>query len=91
MIKSSLSATDALAKTASKIGTTTDALSKLHHASTLSGVSTDTMNMAMQRFTRRVSEASKGTGEAVGALRELGINANDIQRLPLDQRNDCSG
>ena len=86
MIKSSLSATDALAKTASKIGTTTDALSKLHHASTLSGVSTDTMNMALQRFTRRVSEASKGTGEAVGALRELGINANDIQRLPLDQR-----
>ena len=86
MIKSSLNATDALAKTASKIGTTTDALSKLHHASQLSGVSTDTMNMALQRFTRRTSEASKGTGEAVGALRELGISADDIQRLPLDQR-----
>lgn len=86
LIKSSLNATDALAKTASKIGTTTDALSRLHHASQLSGVSTDTMNMALQRFTRRVSEASKGTGEAVGALRELGINAFDIQKLPLDQR-----
>lgn len=86
MVKSSLNATDALAKTASKIGTTTDALSKLHHASQLSGVSTDTMNMALQRFTRRTSEASKGTGEAVGALRELGISADDIQRLPLDQR-----
>lgn len=86
MVKQSLNATDALAKTASKIGTTTDALSKLHHASQLSGVSTDTMNMALQRFTRRTSEASKGTGEAVGALRELGISADDIQRLPLDQR-----
>jgi hypothetical protein len=86
LIKKNLDAIDALAKTASKIGTTTDALSKLHHASQLSGVSTNTMNMALQRFTRRTSEASKGTGEAVGALRELGISAGDFQRLPLDQR-----
>lgn len=86
LVKQSLNASDQLAKTASKIGTTTDALSKLHHASNLSGVSTDTMNMALQRFVRRTAEASKGTGEAVGALRELGINATDIQRLPLDKR-----
>jgi len=86
LVKQSLNASDQLAKTASKIGTTTDALSKLHHASELSGVSTDTMNMALQRFVRRTAEASKGTGEAVGALRELGINATDIQRLPLDKR-----
>lgn len=86
LIKQSLNASDQLAKTASKIGTTTDALSRLHHASNLSGVSTDTMNMALQRFVRRTAEAAKGTGEAVGALRELGINARDIQKLPLDQR-----
>lgn len=86
LIKQSLNASDQLAKTASKIGTTTDALSRLHHASNLSGVSTDTMNMALQRFVRRTAEAAKGTGEAVGALRELGINAKDIQDLPLDQR-----
>lgn len=86
LVKQSLNASDQLAKTASKIGTTTDALSRLHHASNLSGVSTDTMNMALQRFVRRTAEASKGTGEAVSALRELGINATDIQRLPLDKR-----
>ena len=86
LVKQSFNATDQLAKTASKIGTTTDALTKLHHTANLSGVSTDTMNMALQRFVRRTAEASKGTGEAVGALRELGINASELQQLPLDER-----
>ena len=86
MVKSSIEATDALAKTASKIGTTTEALSALRHAANLSGVETNTLDMAMQRFTRRLSEAVKGTGEAKGALQELGLNARDLARLPLDER-----
>ena len=86
MVKSSLDATDALAKTASKIGTTTEALSALRYAANLSGVETNTLDMAMQRFTRRLSEAVKGTGEAKGALQELQLNARDLAGLPLDQR-----
>ena len=86
MVKSSLEATDALSKTASKIGTTTEALGALRYAANLSGVETTTLDMAMQRFTRRLSEAVKGTGEAKGALQELGINAREISQLPLDQR-----
>lgn len=86
MVKSSIDATDALAKTASKIGTTTEALSALRYAANLSGVETNTLDMAMQRFTRRLSEAVKGTGEAKGALQELELNARDLARLPLDQR-----
>lgn len=86
MVKSSIDATDALAKTASKIGTTTEALSSLRYAANLSGVETTTLDMAMQRFTRRLSEAVKGTGEAKGALQELGINAREISQLPLDER-----
>ena len=86
LVKSQMNAIDALSKTAQKIGTTTEALSRLQYAGELTGVATNTMNMALQRFVRRTAEASRGTGEAVGALRELGINAQDIQRLPLDQR-----
>jgi len=86
LIKQSLSATDALAKTASKIGTTTEALSALQFAGQLTGVEVNTMNMALQRFTRRSSEAAVGTGEAKGAIRELGIDARQLVRLPLDER-----
>ena len=53
LVKSSLNSADALAKTASKIGTTTEALSKLQYAAGITGVETNTLNMAMQRFTRR--------------------------------------
>jgi len=86
LISNSLKATDALAKTASKIGTTTEALSALQFAGQLTGVEVNTMNMALQRFTRRASEAAVGTGEAKGAIRELGIDARQLVRLPLDER-----
>jgi len=86
LISRSLAATDALAKTATRIGTTTEALSRLHFAAELSGVSTDTLNMAMQRFTRRTAEAARGTGEARDAIRELGLSANDLLRLDLDEQ-----
>ena len=86
LIKSSIDAGDALAKTADKLGVTTEALAGLRHAAELTGVSTGTMDMAMQRFTRRAAEAAKGTGEAKGALRELGIDAETLTRLPLDEQ-----
>jgi len=86
LVRSSLNATDSLAKTASKIGTTTEALGALRYAADLTGVSTTTMDMALQRFTRRTAEAAQGMGEAKGAIRELGINAQELNRMPLDER-----
>jgi hypothetical protein len=44
------------------------------------------MDMALQRFTRRTAEAAAGTGEAKGAIKELGINAQELNRMPLDKR-----
>ncbi len=86
LVKQSLSATDSLAKTARKIGTSTEALARMRYAAELTGVSTSTMDMALQRFTRRTAEAAKGTGEAKGALRELNIDAKAMLRLPLDEQ-----
>ena len=86
LISRSLQATDALAKTASKIGTTTEALGGLRYAAQIAGIETRTMDMALQRFTRRTAEAAMGTGEAKGAIKELGINAQELNRMPLDKR-----
>jgi hypothetical protein len=83
LIKQSIAATDTLAKTAARIGTTTDQLSKLQYAGELSGLSIEQTNMALQRFARRASEAANGTGEAQGALRELGLDARVLSRQPL--------
>jgi len=86
LVRQSLKATDTLSKTASKIGTTTAELSKLRFAADLTGVSTETMDMALQRFVRRTAEAARGTGEAKGALKELNIDARELLEMPLDEQ-----
>jgi len=40
----------------------------------------------VQRFTRRLSEAANGTGEAKDALKELGLNAKELAKQPLDKQ-----
>lgn len=77
---------DNLAKTAAKLGTTTEELSKLQYAGKLTGVEADTLSMALQRMTRRIEEAANGTGEAKDALRELGLDARKLGTLTPDQQ-----
>jgi len=77
---------DALAKTADKLGVTTNALSELRYAGELSGVAANTMDMALQRMTRRLSEAAQGSGEAKGALQELGLSAQSLAMMSADQQ-----
>ena len=86
LVKSSLQSIDTLGKTAQKLGVTSQALQKLRYASNLAGVETRTVDMAVQRFTRRLSEAANGTGEAKDALKELGLNAKELAKQPLDKQ-----
>jgi hypothetical protein len=69
---------DSIAKASRKLGLTTEELSRLHHAAEITGVRTQTFDMAIQRMTRRLAEASHGTGEAVKALQELGVDARRL-------------
>ena len=87
LIKSSLAAGDALAKTADKLGITTEALGGLQHAGQLTGVSNDKLNNSLQRLTRGLSEvADKGTGSAAKALDTLGLSATDLLKIPVEEQ-----
>lgn len=86
LIKTSLAAGDALGKTADKLGTTTKELAGLRHAAELSGVSTKTLDTSMQRFTRRLSEASQGLGAGKKGLDSLGLSASYLLTLPLGKQ-----
>ena len=78
-------ALDKIGKTSSKLGITAEALQGLHLAAEEAGISTETLDMAIQRMTRRVAEAAMGTGEAVGALNELNITAAELAKLTPDE------
>lgn len=77
---------DRLAKTSAKLGLATDQLQALRFAAEKAGVENNTLDMALQRLGRRVSEAAQGTGEAKNALIELGISAQQLNQLPLDRQ-----
>ena len=80
-IKSQADAIDATAKFADRIGATTEGLVGLEHAARISGVGISALHMGLQRMTRRVAEAAQGTGEAQGALRELGLDAESLSSM----------
>ena len=75
---------DELAKSSRKLGIAPEALKALQFGAEASGVAVSTLNMALQRFTRRLSEAANGTGEAKAALIELNVDAEELVKLPLD-------
>ena len=77
-IKNAFTDLDRLAKSGDKLGLTTKALSQFQFAAEISGVSARTFEMALQRMTRRISEAAMGTGEAKDAIAELGLDARAL-------------
>jgi len=85
-IKANLASLDQVAKTSAKLGLLPEKLAGLQIAFERTGVPIASGTMALQRMTRRLSEAAQGSGTAVKALRELGLSASDLVRLSPDQQ-----
>ena len=85
LVKQNLAQIDSLAKTADKLGVTTEALGQLRYAAELTGVSSGTLDTALQRMTRRIAEAAQGTGTAKDAIKELGLNAETLAKQSPDK------
>lgn len=77
---------DQAGKTAEKLGLQTAKLTELQYAAELSGVAANTLNLGLQRMTRRVAEAATGTGEAIKALDALGLSAKELNKLSPDEQ-----
>lgn len=77
---------DSLAKTSDKLGITTERLAGLHLAGDLTGNAAKTLDMGLQRMVRRIAEAAAGGGEAAGAIKELGLNARELNRMSPDKQ-----
>ena len=86
MIRSGLETIDAQANLAQSLGTTVAIMQVLERAGDLAGVSMGEVEQATVQLTRRLSQASAGTGPAVKALAQLHLTAQGLQKLPLDER-----
>ena len=79
-------AADELGKLSQRLGASVEALSQYQHVAELAGVSVNTLTMGWQRMTRRIAEAAQGTGEARGALQELGLSAQQLAQLRPEEQ-----
>lgn len=81
LIRNQMQAIDQTAKFADMIGVATEELEGLQHAAEVTaGVTDSQFNQAFQRMTRRIAEAAQGTGEATDAIRQLGLDAEALNR-----------
>jgi len=76
-IQNQITVADTIGKTADKLGIGTKALQEYRFAAEQSGVNTKTLDMGMQRFTRRVAEAQQGQGELKQSLIDANIALRD--------------
>tara|TARA_R110001606_G_scaffold381526_1_gene542782 strand:- start:4092 stop:5888 length:1797 start_codon:yes stop_codon:yes gene_type:complete len=64
---------DQLGKTAAKLGVSVETLGAYRFAAERAGITTRNLDTSIQRFTRRMAEAGRGTGVLKDAFGELGI------------------
>ena len=86
MVDTNAATIDSLGKTADKLGLTTEALQTLRYTAEMSGVGIQTTDVALQRMVRRIAEAAAGSGEAVGALKALNLDARELAQLSPDKQ-----
>ena len=87
MISDSLQLAETMVDTADRVGFTVEQLQELRFAADQNGSSARTLDMALQRFSRRTGEAAQGTGELNQTIIDLGIelrNADGTMRDSYD-------
>ncbi|MDR2449777.1 MAG: phage tail tape measure protein [Prevotellaceae bacterium] len=84
---------DSAIKTAQRVGMQVGEWQKLAYAAEFAGVGNEQLASGMAKFDRVLVEASKGTGSAAQAFKNLGINLKDASgklRAPQDILSDVS-
>ncbi len=86
LIRSSSKTADSLAKTADKIGVSTEALAGLQNAAEITGVSQETLNKALVKQQVAISDYSNGIGLAKREFEQLGFAQNELASLSADEQ-----
>lgn len=85
-VRSSLSTIDAQSKMAQSLSTSTRSMQVLARAADRAGLSTGELEQISRELTKRLSEAATGGGPAAKALDRLGLSAEGLAGLDLDQK-----
>lgn len=76
---------DAQNKLATSLGLTYGQYERLAYAAGIAGTSTESMNSGLKKLSVGLADALDGTGPAADAIKALGLEANNLANMPLDQ------
>jgi uncharacterized Tic20 family protein len=85
-IKLFASAGDTIHKMSIRSGLSAQALTELGHAAELSGTDLKQVGDGVIRMRRRIANAATATGPAARAMKELGLNAAEVTKLPVEEQ-----
>lgn len=86
LVKSGIDAADALAKTADKLGTTTEAVAALGYAAKLSGVEQGQLEGGLKKLAKTLTDAASGSASAGQGFAALGLNVNQLMQMSADKQ-----
>lgn len=86
LTKQSLAHIDATAKTADVLGLTTEQLAAYQHMAGRSGATTKELDTAFRRLQKNISDGTKGLTTANRAFEDLGLSAEQLERLSPDEQ-----
>lgn len=89
LVNNARQAIDQQAKLAQQLNTTSESMAVLTRAGDLSGVGMEKIAGGARALTVRLSQAAAGAGPAAEALRQMGMTADELSAMPLDQRIDA--
>lgn len=91
LIRNTMKSVDEQAKLARALDTTIDGLTAMQLAGDRSGVSVEALNSSMERYTARLGQARRGMGQAADAFERLGLDANELATMGLDEQMETLG
>ena len=84
-VKGQFEAIDALGTTAARLGATTEAFVGLGHAANLVDITQEELTTSLMRMNRTLGQAASGSGEAASAFTSLGLDAQTLAQLPVEE------
>jgi len=86
LVYRSMEAIGALDDLAQQLGTTVASVQALQRAGDLAGVSAEAMMNGVRKLNNTIGEAQAGNAAAADSLAKLGLSAQQLAELPVDQR-----
>jgi hypothetical protein len=77
---------DAIIKSSRALGESAEAFANIAGKASLAGISTEVLQTGLHRLQRALADAQSGSGEAADALAQLGMSADELIGLPLEEK-----